>query len=128
MPHAKSAATLGVAALLVCGCSSVVKPPQGHGKVDDPRTYAAANHLKCLVQHHLPAQKVGLTGLQIGPLPSGPTVQFEPTPGAAQAQQIEASPSTQGAEVIGSALLYPHAASDRELQQIEICIARGVSG
>jgi hypothetical protein len=128
MPLAKSAAMVGVAAILICGCSSVVKPPQGHGKVDDPRTYASANHLKCLLQHHVPAQKVGLTGLQIGSLPGGPTVQFEPTPGAAQAQQIYGSPSAQGAEVIGSALLYTHQGSDGELKLIEDCLAQGVSG
>ncbi len=34
----------------------------------------------------------------------------------------------QGAEVIGSALLYPNAASDSELSKVEACIAQGVSG
>lgn len=126
MPYAKSAA-VGVVALLICGCSSVAKPPQGRGKVDDPRT-AKSNHLRCLLQHHLPAHKVGNTGLQVGPLPGGPTVAFQPTPGSAQADQIYASPGHQGAEVIGSALLYPHQAPDDELSQIESCLAQGVSG
>ncbi len=127
MPHAKSAAALGVVALVLCGCSAAVKPPQGRGKVDDPRTYASANHLKCLVQHHLPAQKVGRVGIQIGPLPGGPTVEFLPTPSAAQAAQIDGSPSLQGAEVIGAALLYPNQAPDRELSVIESCLATGVT-
>ncbi len=128
MPHAKPAVALGAAAILLCGCSSVVKPPQGRGKLDDPRTYASANHLKCLQQHGLPVQEVGRTGLQIGPLPGGPTVQFEPSPGSAQYEQMSGNPSTQGAEVIGSALLFTHQGSDNELQLIERCLASGVSG
>ena len=128
MPHAKPAVALSAAAILLCGCGSVVKPTQGRGKVDDPRTYASANHLKCLQQHGLPVQAVGATGLQIGALPSGPTVQFMPSPGAAQAQQIEGSPLAQGAEVIGSALLFTHQGSDGELKLIESCLASGVSG
>jgi hypothetical protein len=128
MPHAKSAAALGVVALVLCGCSSVVKPPQGRGKVDDPRTYAASDHLKCMQAQGLPAKKVGQVGIQIGPLPSGPTVQFLPTPGAAQGAQIQGQPQYQGAEVIGAALLYPHGGTDPELTQIESCLASGVSG
>jgi hypothetical protein len=128
MPHAKPAVALSAAAILLCGCSSVVKPPQGHGKVDDPRTYASANHLKCMQKAGLPVQEVGGTGLQVGPLPSGPTVWFEPSPGAAQSDQIHGHPWTQGAEVIGSALLYTHQGSDGELTLIESCLASGVSG
>jgi hypothetical protein len=128
MPLAKSAAALGVAAVLLCGCSSVVKAPQGRGQVDDPRTYPGANHLKCLLAHHLPAQKVGQVGLQIGPLPGGPTVEFVPTPGVAQGKQIQGQPQYQGAEVIGAALLYPNQASDGELSVIESCLASGVTG
>jgi hypothetical protein len=126
MPHAKPAVALSAAAILLCGCSSVVKPPQGRGKVDDPRTYAAGNHLKCMQQHHLPVQQVGLTGIQVGPLPAGPSVWFQPTPGAAQSQQLRGL--SQPAEVIGSALLYTHAAPDAELKVIETCLAAGVTG
>jgi hypothetical protein len=127
MPHVKPAVALSAAAIFLCGCSSVVKPPQGRGKVDDPRTHTV-NHLKCIQQHGLPVQEVGRTGLQIGPLPGGPTVQFMPSPGAAQAQQIAGAPLGQGAEVIGSALLFTHQGSDGELTLIENCLASGVSG
>ena len=126
MPHAKSAAALGVAAVLLCGCSSVVKPPQGRGKVEDPRISAYANYYGCLVAHHLPAQKVGRVELQIGP-PGGPSVRFLPTPSAAQAAQIEGSPGYQGAEVIGAALLYPNRAPVGELSVIESCLSAGVT-
>jgi hypothetical protein len=125
MPQAKPAAAITAVALLLCGCSAVVKPPQGRGVVADPRT-SGPDRLQCLIAHHLPARKVGQTGIQIGPLPDGPTVQFLATQGAAQARQIDGS--AQGAEVIGTALLYPHHAADAELTQIENCIAEGISG
>ena len=74
--------------------------------------------------HHPAGQS--LPGMQIGTAPSGPTVAFEPTPGDAQGVQIHAQ--AQGAEVIGSALLYPNQASDALLQKVEDCVAQGVSG
>ena len=125
MPHAKTAVALSAAAILLCGCGSVVKPPQGRGKLDDPRI-DNPNRVACLRQEKLPVQLVGATGLQIGPLPTGPTVQFEPTPGTAQGMQIHGE--SQPAEVIGAALLYPHGATDAELNLIETCLAKGVSG
>ena len=127
MPHVKSAAALGLAAVVLCGCSSSVKPPQGRGQVDDPRT-KIDNHLQCLLSHRLPAQEVGQVGIQISPLPSGPTVQFMPTDGAAQGAQISGQPQYQGAEVIGPALLYPHGGTENELSQIESCLTEGVKG
>jgi hypothetical protein len=126
MPYAKSAAVVGAAAVLLCGCSSAVKPPQGRGKIEDPRTAAYSNYYGCMLSHHLPAQKVGGVGIQIGALPAGPTVTFLPTPSAAQAAQIEGQAQYQGAEVIGAALLYPHGGSDSELAKIESCLASGV--
>jgi hypothetical protein len=125
MPHAKPAVALGAAAILLCGCSSVVKPSQGRGLVDDPRTHNP-DRVACMRHDKLPVQLVGQTGLQIGPLPSGPTVRFTPTPGSAQHVQIEGG--SQSAEVIGAALLYPHRASDAELSAIETCLGKGVSG
>lgn len=125
MPHAKPAAALTAVAMLLCGCSAVIKPPNGHGKVADPRT-AGPNRFGCLIARHLPAKETGRAAIQIGPLPGGPTVQFMPTEGAAQALQINGK--VQSAEVIGSALLYPHRAGDAELTQIENCLDEGVVG
>lgn len=125
MPHAKPAVALSAVAILLCGCSSVVKPSHGRGTIDDPRI-DNPNHVACLLQAKLPVQEIDGTVLQIGPLPSGPTVEFEPTPGGAQSAQIQGQ--AQGAEVIGSALLYPHAGSDAELSAIESCLAVGVTG
>jgi hypothetical protein len=123
MAYAKSVAAIGAATMILCGCSAVVKPPGGRGKVEDPRT--TAGRLECLRAHHLPVVKVGGTALQIGALPAGPTVQFEPSNGAAETRQVEGT--AQGAEVIGSALLYPHQAPGAELTQIENCVDRGMS-
>lgn len=114
----------GLAAVAMTGCGSLAHPSQGRGRVDDPVT--AAGHFACLLAHHLPAVTVGATGIQIGSLPAGPTIQFVPTTGAATASQIENT--EQGAEVIGSALLYPNQAPNSELNTIEDCLDQGVSG
>lgn len=117
----------GCLALLVAACGSTIHPARGRGVVDSPIT-AKNNHLACLQQKHLPVIRTSPISLQIGPLPAGPTVVFEPTPGAAQALQIDGVPAAAGAEVIGQALLYPHQGSDGELKQIETCLSKGVSG
>jgi len=117
-----SAAALSVVAL--AACSSTVERPAGRGRLNDPRT--EAGRLACLQAHRLPVTEVGATALQIGPLPTGATVRFLPTEGAGLAAQIEGQ--AQGAEVIGSALVYPNRASDSELGIIEDCVARGVKG
>jgi hypothetical protein len=127
MPYAKTAAAMGAVAVLLCGCSSVVKPPQGRGKVEDPRTSAYSNYYACIRAHHLPAQRVGRINIQIGPSPAGPTIEFLPTPSAAQTAQIEGQPQYQGAEVIGAALLFPNQAPDAELSVIEGCLSAGVT-
>jgi hypothetical protein len=125
MRHGKSAAVVAAIALILCGCSAVVKPPRGRGQADDQRV-AGPDRLQCLKAARLPAREVGQGAIQIGPLPNGPTVQFLPTQGAAQERQINGS--AQGAEVIGTALLFPHQASDAELSQIEGCLDEGISG
>jgi hypothetical protein len=117
-----------LAAIALSACGSSVKPATGsRGRFDDPRT-AHSNNVKCISRHHLPVQKVGLNELLIGPQPSGPKVVFEPTPGAAQGAQISGARPQQGAEVLGSALLYPNAASDEEATTIENCLAAAVTG
>jgi hypothetical protein len=109
--------------MLLCGCSAVVHPPQGRGRVADPVT--SNGRLHCLLSHHLPARRVGSTGIQIGPLPAGPTVQFQPSNGAAETRQVDGK--AQGAEVIGNALVYPNRGSDAELSRIEDCVKQGMN-
>jgi hypothetical protein len=125
MSHPKRLlAALGATALL-CGCASTVKPSQGRGQVDSPLTNSP-NRVACLRAAHLPVQEVGAARLQIGPLPAGPTVEFQPTPGLAEGLQLRGIRSAQGAEVIGAALLFPHQGSDSEVTAIENCLSVGV--
>jgi hypothetical protein len=124
MSSAKLAALSGLAALALSACGASTTTPN-RGRIDDPRT-SQSNHVKCMLKAHLPVVKVGRTDLQVGALPAGPTVHFAPTPGLAQGLQINGQ--VQGAEVIGSALLYPNQASDNELSKIETCLAQGVKG
>jgi len=119
--------TAGGVALLIGGCGTTANPlagsnRSGRGRVDDPR----AQHLQCLRDARLKVTEVGPTKLQIGSLPQGPTIDYTPTPGAAQ--QVQMSGQVQSAEVIGSALLYPNGGSDSELKKIEDCLAHGVKG
>ena len=115
-------------ALSACGTVNVKPsasssaPAHSRGRIDDPRT-AKSNHVACLRAANLSVDEVGATGLVVG---GSVRVRFLPTPGAAQAAQI--SGTVQGAEVIGSALVYPDQAPDTELTKIEQCIAQGVSG
>lgn len=138
-PRRAGAPTRAVVALLGCalalaGCGAVrVQPttPSGsttlasRGKVDSPLTNVD-NHLACIRGAHLPVQVVSPIELQIGPAPSGPTIVFTNSPGGAQSDQIEGK--TQGAEVIGTAELYPNQGSDGELASLAACLQQGVSG
>jgi len=109
----------------VAGTPGIAKLPGTRGKVDNPRT-AHSNRISCIANAKLPVTSVGATDLRIGSAPGDPRVHFEPTPGMAQGAQISAS--AQGAEVIGSALLYPGQAPGSELKKIEDCLAEGVTG
>lgn len=126
--------TVALAALAIAGCGAVrVQPttPSGsarlasRGKVDSPLT-DIRNHLACLRQDHFAVRVVNPTQLQIDGGSTGPTVVFTATPGIAQGKQIEGT--SEGAEVIGSALLYPHQATEAQLSKIEDCLSQGVSG
>jgi hypothetical protein len=125
---------LALTALALAGCGSVQVQPASsagstklasRGRVDSPATNMH-NYLGCMRAGHLPVQSVSPTRLQVGPAPAGATIVFTPTPGASQADQIRGS--AQGAEVIGSALVYPNQAPEPALSVIEACLARGVQG
>jgi hypothetical protein len=125
MPYAKRLVTGLLAVTLLCGCSGVIKPPQGHGLLDSPLT-GTPDRVACLRAAHLSVRALGPTQLRIGPAPAGATVTFEPTPGAAEALQIKGVRSAQGSELIGAALLYPHQASNAQLTAIEDCLSISV--
>lgn len=111
-------------ALSACGSINVKprNPSASRGVVDDQRT-TLGNHVACLRADRIPVQLVGSTDMLIG---GGVRVHFDPSPGAAIYDQIQ--DNAQGAEVIGSALVYPGGAPDGELSAIEACMAVGVKG
>jgi hypothetical protein len=137
MPSAKLAAAMVLTALSLSACGISSKPEagtpkaiaNGHKGLDDAR----AKHTACLEQAHIPfhdEQRTvagkSLPSFQVGTAPAGPTVSFEPTPGDAQGLQIQGE--AQGAEIIGSAVVYPNQASDKVMSVVESCVAKGVSG
>ena len=130
MSFARLTLICAVAAVTLSACGTIdVKPTasaggaaQSRGRIDDPRT-TKSNHVACLRANNLPVREIGNRGLVVA---DSVNITFLPTPGAAQAAQIENQ--EQSAEVIGSALLYPGRAPDAELAKIEHCIAQGVHG
>ena len=137
MPSAKLAVAIGLAALSLSACGTTSKPEAGtpaakvksHQGLDEART----KHIDCLKQEHIDVRREqisvagkSLPGFRVGAGASGPTVGFESTPGTAQGVQIQGE--SQGAEVIGSALLYPNQGSDALLSKVEGCVAHGVKG
>lgn len=133
---AQLAVIVGLMAVLLSACGISAKPQAGtaniskshdfYGLVDEPWT----QQVGCLTSDHLkfreyftPHQQ--LPAIQIGSLPTGPTIVFEPTPGIAQGVQIQGG--AQGAEAIGAALVYPNQAPDQILAAVEGCASIGVS-
>ena len=138
MSAVKVAVACGFVALLISACGIAPKPEAGtphlrryvgyHGLRDDPRV----KQTKCLraakIKYHqyYAGGKQQLPAIQVGSAPAGPTIIFYPTPGIAQGLQIMGR--EQGAEVIGSALLYPNSTRAKELAKVEDCTAVGVTG
>jgi hypothetical protein len=130
MSSAKLVVLSLLAAVSLSACGIPAKPEVGSAGaqaksangIDDPRVI----HVDCLRAEHIPVTPFGRVWMQIGTKPSGPTVKFTPTPGAAQEEQI--SGQVTSAEVIGAALLYPNQAADSLLQKVEGCVAKGVTG
>jgi len=133
MSSAKIAAACALAAVSLSGCGVASKPEAGsaqaaavaHQQKADPRT----RHAKCLAADHIPyteEQAGGYPSIQIGKAPAGPLAEFAATPGAAQNLQIEGK--SQGAMVIGSALVFPNQASDSLMAKVTACMDEGVSG
>jgi hypothetical protein len=138
MSSAKVVIACALAALSLSACGTTHKPLAGtpgvatapgiRGKVDNPAT-SNPNRVACIKAAGLPVTQAtfnGDPGLQIGSAPSGPSVTFLATPGAAQYAQIAGT--AQGAEVVGASLLYPNQGSDSELKKIEDCLSHGVTG
>jgi hypothetical protein len=133
MSSAKLAAACALAAVSLSGCGVASKPEAGSAQaatiskhqLADPRT----KHIRCLKADHIGYHLLTIgtyPSIQVGTKPAGPTIEFTATPGAAQNVQITGR--SEGAAVIGSALVFPNAASDALMQKVDDCMARGVSG
>jgi len=134
MRIARFAAAAVAVALALSACGSTTKPvagtPQAAAQarkgLNDPRT----THVACLRADHVTDiheyTADGRPAFQVGTKPSGPTVVFEATPGMGQGVQI--SGQDQGAEIIGSALVFPNDASAKLAGEVESCVSLGVSG
>ncbi|HTU98328.1 MAG TPA: hypothetical protein VMF14_20935 [Solirubrobacteraceae bacterium] len=140
MSSAKIAAACALVAVSLSGCGVASKPEAGSAQaataakhsLADPRT----RHIRCLTEDHIPyteetlhpasAGPSGYPSIQIGKAPSGPLAEFTKTPGAAQNVQMEGK--SQGALVIGAALVYPNQASDALMDRVDKCMTLGVSG
>jgi hypothetical protein len=109
--------TLGLAALLG-GCSLSSNDGSSGDNGSDKRALA----LECLRQEkHLGARAAGDDALIVGDPGSGPRIRFFLTSGEAEAAQFEGK--GEGAEQIGSALLFVRGGSDEVLEQVEDCLA-----
>jgi hypothetical protein len=127
-----AAALAVVLALSACGSTTkyVAGTPQATAQAEkglnDPRT----THIECLRADGVTDIREltinGLPSFQVGVKPSGPTVEFLATPGMSQGTQIAGQ--DQGAERIGSAMVFPNQAGPNLLQKVEACTAVGVSG
>jgi hypothetical protein len=136
MSKTKLVLACGLMALLLGACGIQKKPEAGtphvnkahgsHAKWDDPRK----GREKCLREHHVHGRyytaSEGRPAIQVGTVPTGPTIIFEPSPAFAEGLQIEGE--TQAAEIIGSALVYPNKAKSHLMKIVENCMAVGVPG
>jgi hypothetical protein len=137
MFSAKVAAGAVLVALSLSACGVKAKPVAGsqaaatisHKDFFDVLT----KHEACLTKHHIKwhsknqgGPPPGYPTIQVMTRPSGPTIEFQATPGAAQDAAIKGQ--AQGAEAIGSALLYPNQATDKLLNKVETCTTLGVTG
>ncbi len=139
MSYAKLAAACGLVAmaLAVSACGIQAKPvagtvhlnrvPGNHDYVSDPRT----RYLSCLRHDHFQVTKFDFgpqkfRSLQINSKPDGPTVVFQATPGLAEGDQILGQDA--GAEVIGSAQVYPNHATNKLMKMVESCLSIKVQG
>lgn len=102
------------AAVALAGCGS---SDSGSGGSANPSDKQAVT-LECLAEKGFAARSVGATIEIDGP--EGPRVEFNVSGGESETRAFKGE--AQGAEQIGSTLLFVGAADDRELDAIEECV------
>ncbi len=103
----------GGVALAGCGSSDSASS----GDTANPGDKQAVT-LECLVEEGFEARSVGPTIEVDGP--DGPRVEFNVSGGESETRAFKGE--AQGAEQLGSTLLFVGAAGDRELEAIEACV------
>lgn len=104
---------LAVCALSASGCS--IQDSDGPAS-NDKREEAVT----CLREKRLEARLLAGDGVQVGDPASGTRIKFFLTAGEAQAAQFKGR--GEGAEQIGSALLFVRESSDAVLEDVESCL------
>ncbi len=139
MSFRKVAVICALMAVLISGCGIAAKPQAGsphlltspsfYGVYDNQRAAREA----CLTAHHIPFVSFEtkdrvhgtpqlLQAIKVGP--GGASIIFYPDAGIAEGQIIMGKGL--GAELIGSALLYPNNTTGLTLTEVENCTAIGV--
>ena len=107
----------GVLCLVAVSCGSSDEPPGDEVDTNDKRAVA----LQCITEEEgLDARLVGDKSIQVGG-PGGARVEFFFSSGEAESLQFRGE--AQGAEHIGSSLLFVNRASDEELEKLERCLS-----
>jgi hypothetical protein len=107
---------VGLVCALASGCGSLGGEDVGPNPADKQRAT-----LECLDEKGVDAGPTGRHDIQVGEPPDGPLVRFYLTSGEAEAAQFKGR--AEGAEHIGSALLYARGGSDELLEDVENCLA-----
>ena len=109
---------VGIALCLMTGCGGSDSGAAGEQGPDPNDKRAVA--IDCITNEAgLPAQPTGEKSIQIDG-PGGPRVEFFLSTGEAESQQFKGA--AQGAEQVGSTLLFVGQAGDEELEKIEECL------
>ena len=116
---AAAAACAAALALAACGGSDEPARPGGKGQAPDPNDKRAVA-LDCIVNKEgLQARLVGEKGILVG-APGGPRIEFLISTGEAEGRQFQGD--AQGAEQIGSTLLFINGGTEDQLEKLERCL------
>lgn len=116
---AAAAACAAALALVACGGSDEAARPGGKGQPPDENDKRAVA-LDCIVNKEgLDARLAGEQSIQVRAA-GGPRIEFFISGGEAEGRQFQGD--AQGAEQIGSTLLYLNNGTDDELDKLEKCL------
>lgn len=116
---AAAAACAVALALGACGGDDAPARPGGKGQPPDPNDKRAVA-LDCITNKEgLQAKLAGDEAIQVG-APGGPRIEFLISGGEAEGRQFQGD--AQGAEQIGSTLLFLNNGTDDQLEKLEKCL------